>query len=100
MFVFKSFRHDYVLSVYLDEIRRCEAGVRSRRQGFRRRLAYSYARVGYRISVGSSGSASVFRSGMDFKSATKRTRGFPTGALSPTSYIERIVSDPGFLRGS
>lgn len=69
-------------------------------RAFRRRLAYSYARVGYRISVGSSGAASVFRSGMDFKSATKQTRGFPTGALSPTSYIERIVSDPGFLLGS
>ena len=91
MFVFKSFRHVDVLSAGDDEVQRCEVGVRSRRQGFRRRLAYSYSRVGYRMSVCSSGAASVFWSGVDFKSATKLPRGFPTGALSPTSYIEQMM---------
>ena len=61
--------------------------MQSWRQGFRRRLTYSYARVGYRISVGSSGAASVFRSGVGLQPATKRTRGFSTGALPPSLHI-------------
>src|SRR3546814_19636508 len=45
--------------------------VQSWRQGFRRRLTYHYAWVDYRISVGSSGAASVIWSGLGFSSAKR-----------------------------
>jgi hypothetical protein len=76
-------------SVMMNQAR--EAYVQSWRQGFRRRLTYSYARVGYRISVGSSGAASVFRSGIGIKPATKPYRGFSTGALSPNLHIKQMM---------
>jgi len=59
MFVCKSLRHDQVLSVGYDEVKGVELMYKVGDRASRRRLAYSYPRVGYRISVCSSGAASV-----------------------------------------
>ena len=59
MFVCKLFSRDSFLSGLEDESTCVKLLNKAGDRAFRRRLAYSYARVGYRISVCSSGAASV-----------------------------------------
>ena len=59
MFVCKLFSHDSFLSGFDDESTCAKVVHKAGGRAFRRRLAYSYARVGYRISVCSSGTASI-----------------------------------------
>ena len=55
----QAFSHNSFLSGFDDESICVELLNKAGDRAFRRRLAYSYARVGYRISVFSSGAASV-----------------------------------------